>query len=170
MNITQSDFHLNPFSGFRHTPFRKSPLLCVILLRPELRPFIIIIPTSHPFVTHLIIHMFHTSVIPYIPYISSDHYLNPNLYTIPNMQNMRFFCCSVYTLKRVNMWRGSLVCPQGTFNASLIIKSNNISGPEVIKLFSYSTQLRTKFILLINVKRSLLKCQQLFVFKHLLAL
>ena len=25
-------------------------------------------------------------------------------------------------------------------------------GPEVIKLFSYSTQLRTKFILLINVK------------------
>ena len=26
------------------------------------------------------------------------------------------------------------------------------SGPEVIKLFSYSTQLSTKFILLINVK------------------
>ena len=28
----------------------------------------------------------------------------------------------------------------------------NISGPEVIKLFSCSTQLRLKFILLINVK------------------
>ena len=42
---------------------------------------------------HLIKHMFHTSVI---PYISLDRYLNPNLYTIPNMQNMRFFCCSVY--------------------------------------------------------------------------
>ena len=27
-----------------------------------------------------------------------------------------------------------------------------IPGPEVIKLFSYSTQLSTKFILLINVK------------------
>ena len=27
-----------------------------------------------------------------------------------------------------------------------------IPGPEVIKLFSYSTQLNTKFILLINVK------------------
>ena len=29
-----------------------------------------------------------------------------------------------------------------------------ISGPEVIKLFSYSTQLSTKFIPLINVKMS----------------
>ena len=29
---------------------------------------------------------------------------------------------------------------------------NIISGPKVIKLFSYSTQLNTKFILLINVK------------------
>ena len=28
----------------------------------------------------------------------------------------------------------------------------SLSGPEVIKLFSYSTQLSTKFILLINVK------------------
>ena len=42
---------------------------------------------------HLIIHMFSTSVI---SYISLDPYLNPILYTIPNMQNMRFFCCSVY--------------------------------------------------------------------------
>ena len=41
----------------------------------------------------LIIHMFHASLI---PCISLDQYLNPNLYTIPNMQNMRFFCCSVY--------------------------------------------------------------------------
>ena len=38
-------------------------------------------------------HMFNTAVI---PYISLDHYLNSNLYTIPNMQNMRFFCYSVY--------------------------------------------------------------------------
>ena len=45
---------------------------------------------------HWIIHMFHTSVV---PYISLDRYLNPNLNTIPNMQNMRFFCCSVYLQK-----------------------------------------------------------------------
>ena len=93
MVITQSDFHSNPFSGFRYTPSRKSPLLGVVLLLPELRPFRIIIPMSHPFVMHLIIHMFNTSVI---PYISLDQSLIPNLYTIPNMQNMRFFCCSVY--------------------------------------------------------------------------
>ena len=48
---------------------------------------------SYPFVLQLIIHMFHASLI---PCISLDQYLNPNLYTIPNMQNMRFFCCSVY--------------------------------------------------------------------------
>ena len=48
---------------------------------------------THPFVMNLISHMFNTSVI---PYLSLDQYLNPNLYTIPNMQNMRFFCCSVY--------------------------------------------------------------------------
>ena len=63
-------------------------------------PFITIIPISLPFVMHLLIHMFHTSVIPYIPL---DDYLNSNLYTtcIPNM---RFFCCSVYydTLTWVN--------------------------------------------------------------------
>ena len=76
-----------------HTPSRKLPLSSVILLRQELRPFIIIILISHPFVMHLIIHMFNTSVI---NYISSDEYLNPDLYTIPNMQNMRFFCFSVY--------------------------------------------------------------------------
>ena len=51
---------------------------------------------------HLIIRMFNTLVI---PYISLDQYLNPNLYTVPNMQNMRFFCCSVYldmTISRYN--------------------------------------------------------------------
>ena len=63
------------------------------LLRPELRPFIIIIRMSHQFVMHLVIHMFSTSVV---SYISLDPYLNPILYTIPNMQNMRFFCYSVY--------------------------------------------------------------------------
>ena len=42
---------------------------------------------------HLIIHMFNTSMV---PYISLDQYLNQNLYTIPNIQNMRFFCCPVY--------------------------------------------------------------------------
>ena len=45
---------------------------------------------------HLIIHMLNTSVI---PFISLDQYLNPNLYTIPNMQNTRFFCCSVYIME-----------------------------------------------------------------------
>ena len=93
MIITQSDFHSNPFIGFRHTPSRKSPLLWVILLRTELRPFITIIPIIRPFVMHSIIHMFNTSVI---PYTSLDQYLTPILYIIPNMQNMRFFCCSVY--------------------------------------------------------------------------
>ena len=44
----------------------------------------------------LIIHMFNTSVI---PNISLDHYLNHNLYILPNMQNMRFFCWSVYVKK-----------------------------------------------------------------------
>ena len=34
--IAQNDFHSNPFSGFRHTPSRKSPLLLAISLRPEL--------------------------------------------------------------------------------------------------------------------------------------
>ena len=43
MIFTQSDFHSKPFSGFRHTSSRKSPLLWVILLCPELHPFIIII-------------------------------------------------------------------------------------------------------------------------------
>ena len=46
---------------------------------------------------HLIIHMFNTSMI---PYISLDQYLNPNLYSISNMQNMRFFCCPVYMLQQ----------------------------------------------------------------------
>ena len=96
MNIKQSDFHSNPFRCLRHTPSRNSPLLRVILSRPELRPLVIIIPMSHRFVKHFIIHMFHTSVM---PYISLDQYLIPNLYIIPNMQNVRIFCCSVYILK-----------------------------------------------------------------------
>ena len=98
MIITQSDFHSIPLSGFRHTPSRKSPLLLAISLRPELPPFIIIIQMSYQFVMHLIIHIFHASLI---PCISLDQYLNSNLYTIPNMQNMRFFCCSVYLLSAV---------------------------------------------------------------------
>ena len=89
----QSDFHLNPFSGFRHMPSRKSPLLLPFSLRQELRPFIIIIQMSYLFVMQLIINMFHA---PLIPCLSLDQYLNPNLNTIPNMQNMPFFCCSVY--------------------------------------------------------------------------
>ena len=93
MIITQSDFHTNRFSGFRHTPFPKSRFIMSYLICPELCPFIIIIPMSHPYVMHLIIHMFNTSVM---PYISLDQYLTPNLYSIPNVQNMRFFCCLVY--------------------------------------------------------------------------
>ena len=38
-------------------------------------------------------HMFHASLI---PCISLDQYLNSKLNTLPNMQKMRFFCCSVY--------------------------------------------------------------------------
>ena len=64
MIIKQSDFHSNPFRCFRHLPSRKSPLLGVILLRTELRPLIISIPVSHPFVMHLNVHMFHTLVMP----------------------------------------------------------------------------------------------------------
>ena len=58
----------------------------------RVRPLYYHYSTSHPFVMHLIIHMFNTSMI---PYISLDQYLN----TIPNLQNMRFFCCSVYDSK-----------------------------------------------------------------------
>ena len=33
----------------------------------------------------------------HVQYISDTlHSITPNLYTIPNIQNMRFFCCSVY--------------------------------------------------------------------------
>ena len=79
-------------------------------------PLLSLFLTSHPFVIHLIMHMFHTLVI---PYISSDEYLNPNLYTTPNMQNMRFFCCSVYVIfvfftrktgKLLNKWKVPSVC------------------------------------------------------------
>ena len=48
---------------------------------------------SYPLVMQLLIHMIQASLI---LCISLDQYLNPNLYTTPNMQNMRFFCCSVY--------------------------------------------------------------------------
>ena len=73
--MTQSDFHLNPFSGFRHTASRSSPYLRIISLHPELSPFTSIIPVSYRFVIHLIIHLFHTSLI---PLISLDQYLTPN--------------------------------------------------------------------------------------------
>ena len=42
---------------------------------------------------HLIIHVFHTSLT---PLISLYQYLTPNLYSILNMHNMRFFSCEVY--------------------------------------------------------------------------
>ena len=38
-----------------------------------------------------------------MPYISLDQYINPNLYNIPNMKNMRFFCCSVYIANDADM-------------------------------------------------------------------
>ena len=60
-------------------------------------PLLSLFIMSHPFVMHSIIHMFNTSVI---PYTSLDQYLTPNLNTIPNIQNMRFFCCSVYVVAR----------------------------------------------------------------------
>ena len=64
---------------------------------------------SHPFVMHLITRMFNTSVV---PYISFDQYLYPNLYTVPDMQNMRFFCCSVYLYKIHITWISSYFCLQ----------------------------------------------------------
>ena len=70
-----------------------SRLFISYFVRPEIPPFTIIIQMSYQFVMQLIIHMCHASLI---PCISLDQYLNPNLYIIPNMQNMRFFCCSVY--------------------------------------------------------------------------
>ena len=39
-----------------------------------------------------------------------------------------------------------------SMNLPCLTLVGNTSGPEVIKLFSYSTQLSKKFILLINVK------------------
>ena len=48
---------------------------------------------------HLVIHVVHTSVM---PYVSLDQYFNPNLYTIPNMQKYAFlllfsiYLCRVY--------------------------------------------------------------------------
>ena len=57
-------------------------------ITPRVTHFIIIIPMSHPFVMHLIIHMFNTS---FIPFMSLDQYLHPKLYTIPNMQNILSF-------------------------------------------------------------------------------
>ena len=104
MIITKRDVHSNPFSGFRHTPSRKSPLIWVILLRQELRPFIIIVHMSHLFVMHFIIHMFNTSVI---PYISLEQYLNPKdhwrfgpytpIFLIPRTLLLSFWCgaCNV---------------------------------------------------------------------------
>ena len=122
MNIKQSDFHSNPFICLRHTPSRNSPLLRVILSRPELRILVIIIPMSHRFVKHFIIHMFHTSVM---PYISLDQYFNPNLYIIPNMQNVRIFCCSVYILKLLVRYvtDNKLMTPIGDTLAAFCVKA-----------------------------------------------
>ena len=39
-------------------------------------------------------------------------------------------------------------------------------GPEFIKLFSYSTKLSTKFILLINVKMPILACWHFSIYQH----
>ena len=46
----------------------------------------------------LIIHISHASLI---PCISLDQYLIPNLYTIPNMQNMRSFAVQYMNLAQL---------------------------------------------------------------------
>ena len=96
--------------GIHHLQSRV--LLWIILLRQELRPFISIILMSHPYVMHLIIHMFNTSVM---PYISLDQYLTPKFifyikcakyaflllfsilywiwYTIWMFNKFYYFCC-----------------------------------------------------------------------------
>ena len=95
MIITKSDFHSNPFSGFGHTASQKSSLLGVILLRPELRPFIIMIPLSRPFVMHSIIHMFNTSVKPYTPL---DQHFNPQFIHYTKCAKYAFLLLfSIYT-------------------------------------------------------------------------
>ena len=81
----------------------------------------------------LIINMFHA---PLIPCISLDQYLNPNLYTIPNMQNMRFFCCSVYDLISKfqvglkSLLRQGLLEPD--FYCDLVYKLKNIVGSKYL--------------------------------------
>ena len=46
---------------------------------------------------------------------------------------------------------------------TLVMLNFDISGPEVIKLFSYSAQLSTKFILLINAKMPTIVCIFTFI-------
>ena len=38
MNITQSDFHTNRFSGFRHTPSPKSHFIMSYFITPRVTP------------------------------------------------------------------------------------------------------------------------------------
>ena len=67
---------------------------------------------------HSINHMFNTSVI---PYISIDQYLTPNLYTIPNMQIMRFFCCSAYdSLMKIVLRTGASLLLRVPFDLSAV--------------------------------------------------
>ena len=74
---------------------------------------------------HLIKHMFNTSMI---PYISLDQYLNPNLYAIPNMQNMRFFCCSVYILnKSENATLQLSIFYEKVLDKRYLLKLNNVA-------------------------------------------
>ena len=108
-------------------------------------PLYNIIQMSYPFVMHLIIHMFHASLI---PCISLDQYLNPNLYTIPNMQNMRFFCCSVYICKS---------CLSGEFSTSLICLLMFFEKIKFLRIFPMEDHINTANRFIVHSTTSLIK-------------
>ena len=83
----------------------------------------------------------------FLGFIQYHHYSN---YPISHQYFLSLKCCRLFT---------SAVYNQVRFRQDFIMKANSINpdqtarpGPEVTKLFSYSTQLSTEFILLINVK------------------
>ena len=96
MIITQSDFHSNAFSAFRHIHHLERRLhYDCYFIRPRVTPLYYLYSNEPSICDAFDYSHVKTSVI---PYISLDLYLTPNLYTIPNMQNMRFFFAAQYTL------------------------------------------------------------------------
>ena len=71
--------------------------------------------------------------------------------------------CIGKLLGQTNEFERSLVLETGEFDGpkfdciyvTIRVVLTSVPGPEVIKVFSYSTKLSTKFILLINIKHLL---------------